>query len=163
MGNEKLNKLLIGFVFLVVCFALDRLSKIYILNILNNEGQVDFYVSQYLNIYLVWNTGIGFGLFSSEDIFFYNLFTAIIVIINIVILYFAFIESKIKSIFLMMILGVSLGNLFDRIYIKAVPDFIDFHIGNFHWFIFNIADIFITVGVTCLILAEVLYKKDINE
>ena len=75
MGNEKLNKLLIGFIFLVVCFALDRLSKIYILNILNNEGQVDFYINQFLNIYLVWNTGIGFGLFSSEDYFFYNLFT----------------------------------------------------------------------------------------
>ena len=99
MGNEKLNKLLIGFVFLFVCFASDRLSKIYILNILNNEGQVDFYINQFLNIYLVWNTGIGFGLFSSEDKLFYNIFTAIIVIINLVILYFAFIESKIKSFF----------------------------------------------------------------
>ena len=101
MGNEKLNKLLIGFIFLVVCFALDRFSKIYILNILNNEGQVDFYINQYLNIYLVWNTGIGFGLFSSEDKLFYNIFTVIIVIINLVILYFALIESKIKSFFLM--------------------------------------------------------------
>ena len=88
MGNEKLNKLLIGFIFLAVCFALDRFSKIYILNILNNEGQVDFYINQYLNIYLVWNTGIGFGLFSSEDNLFYNLFTAIIVIINFNIIFF---------------------------------------------------------------------------
>ena len=125
MGNEKINKLLIGFTFLVICFALDRLSKIYILNILNNEGQVDFYINQFLNIYLVWNTGIGFGLFSSEDKLFYNIFTAIIVIINLVILYFAFIESKIKSFFLMIILGGSLGNLFDRVYYRAVPDFID--------------------------------------
>ena len=115
MGNEKINKLLIGFIFIVICFALDRLSKIYILNILNNEGQVDFYINQFLNIYLVWNTGIGFGLFSSEDKLFYNIFTAIIVIINLVILYFAFIESKIKSFFLMIILGGSLGNLFDRL------------------------------------------------
>ena len=65
MGNEKINKLLIGFIFIVICFTLDRLSKIYILNILNNDGQVDFYINQFLNIYLVWNTGIGFGLFSS--------------------------------------------------------------------------------------------------
>ena len=108
MGNEKINKLLIGFIFTVICFALDRLSKIYILNILNNEGQVDFYINQFLNIYLVWNTGIGFGLFSSEDKLFYNIFTVIIVIINLVILYFAFIESKIKSFFLMIILGLSL-------------------------------------------------------
>ena len=154
MGNEKLNKLLIGFVFLVVCFALDRLSKIYILNILNNEGQVDLYINQFLNIYLVWNTGIGFGLFSSEDKLFYNIFTAIIVIINLVILYFAFIESKIKSFFLMIILGGSLGNLFDRIYYRAVPDFIDFHISNFHWFIFNFADIFITIGIIFMIIFE---------
>ena len=132
MGNEKLNKLLIGFVFLVVCFALDRLSKIYILNILNNEGQVDFYINQFLNIYLVWNTGIGFGLFSSEDQIFYNIFTTIIVIINLVIFYFALIESKIKSFFLMIILGGSLGNLFDRVYYRAVPDFIDLNYAGYH-------------------------------
>ena len=159
MGNEKLNKLLIGFVFLVVCFALDRLSKIYILNILNNEGQVDLYINQFLNIYLVWNTGIGFGLFSSEDKLFYNIFTAIIVIINLVILYFAFIESKIKSFFLMMILGGSLGNLFDRVYYRAVPDFIDLHIDSFHWFTFNVADIFITIGIIAFILKGFLIKN----
>ena len=164
MGNEKINKLIIGFVFLVVCFALDRFSKIYILNILNNEGQVDVYINQYLNIYLVWNTGIGFGLFSSKDIFFYNLFTAIIVIINIVILYFAFIETKIKSFFLMIILGGSLGNLFDRIYYRAVPDFIDLNFHGYHWFIFNVADIFISIGIICLIFSEfIFYKKKNNE
>jgi len=164
MGNEKLNKLLIGFVFLVVCFALDRLSKIYILNILNNEGQVDFYINQFLNIYLVWNTGIGFGLFSSEDQIFYNIFTTIIVIINLVILYFALIESKIKSFFLMIILGGSLGNLFDRIYYRAVPDFIDLNFHGYHWFIFNVADIFISIGIICLIFSEfIFYKKKNNE
>ena len=163
MGNEKLNKLLIGFIFLVVCFALDRLSKIYILNILNNEGQVDFYINQFLNIYLVWNTGIGFGLFSSEDKLFYNIFTAIIVIINLVILYFAFIESKIKSFFLMIILGGSLGNLFDRVYYRAVPDFIDLNYEGYHWFIFNVADIFITIGIICLILSEFIFYKKKDE
>ena len=163
MGNEKLNKLIIGFVFLVICFALDRISKIYILNILNNEGQVDFYVNQYLNIYLVWNTGIGFGLFSLENKIFYNSFTGIIVIINIVILYFAFIETKIKSFFLMIILGGSLGNLFDRIYFRAVPDFIDFNYAGYHWFIFNVADIFITIGILCLILSELIFYKKKNE
>ena len=163
MGNEKLNKLLIGLIFLVICFALDRFSKIYILNILNNEGQVDFYINQYLNIYLVWNTGIGFGLFSLENKIFYNSFTGIIVIINIVILYFAFIETKIKSFFLMIILGGSLGNLFDRIYFRAVPDFIDFNYAGYHWFIFNVADIFITIGILCLILSELIFYKKKNE
>ncbi len=163
MGNEKINKLIIGFVFLVICFALDRFSKIYILNILNNEGQVNFYINQYLNIYLVWNTGIGFGLFSSENNIFYNLLTVIIVIINIVILYFAFIETKIKSLFLMVILGGSLGNLFDRFYYRAVPDFIDLNYAGYHWFIFNVADIFITIGILCLILSELIFYKKKNE
>ena len=162
MGNEKFNKLLIGFIFLVVCFALDRFSKIYILNFLNNEGQVDLYINQYLNIFLVWNTGIGFGLFSSEDRLFYNIFTAIIIIINIVILYFALIETKIKSIFLMIILGGSLGNLFDRIYYRAVPDFIDLNYEGYHWFIFNVADIFITAGIICLIFSEIIFYKHKN-
>ena len=163
MGNEKLNKLIIGFVFLLICFALDRLSKIYILNVLNNEGQVDFYINQFLNIYLVWNTGIGFGLFSSEDQIFYNIFTTIIVIINLVILYFALIESKIKSFFLMIILGGSLGNLFDRVYYRAVPDFIDLNYEGYHWFIFNVADIFITIGIICLILSEFIFYKKKDE
>ncbi|OCW83305.1 peptidase A8 [Pelagibacteraceae bacterium GOM-A4] len=163
MGNEKLNKLFIGFIFLVVCFALDRISKIYILNILNNEGQVDFYVNQFLNIYLVWNTGIGFGLFSSEDKLFYNLFSVIIVIINFVILYFAYIETKLKSFFLMVILGGSLGNLFDRFYYNAVPDFIDLNYDGYHWFIFNVADIFITIGIICLIFSEFIFYKKNND
>ena len=163
MGNEKLNKLLIGFIFLVVCFALDRFSKIYILNILNDEGQVDFYINQYLNIYLVWNTGIGFGLFSSENNIFYNLFTVIIILINFVLLYFAYTETKIKSFFLMIILGGSLGNLFDRIYYRAVPDFIDLNYAGYHWFIFNVADIFITIGIICLILSEFMFYKKKDE
>ncbi len=163
MGNEKLNKLLVGFIFLVVCFALDRISKIYILNILNNEGQVDFYINQFLNIYLVWNTGIGFGLFSSEDKLFYNLFSVIIVIINFVILYFAYIETKLKSFFLMVILGGSLGNLFDRFYYNAVPDFIDLNYDGYHWFIFNVADIFITIGIICLIFSEFIFYKKNND
>ena len=163
MSNEKINKLIIGFVFLVICFTLDRFSKIYILNILNNEGLVDFYLNQYLNIYLVWNTGIGFGLFSSENNLFYNLVTGIIIFINFVLLYFAINETKIKSFFLMIILGGSLGNLFDRIYYRAVPDFIDLNYEGYHWFIFNVADIFITFGIICLILFEFMFYKKKNE
>ena len=163
MGNEKLNKLLIGFIILVVCFALDRFSKIYILNILNNEGQVDFYINQFLNIYLVWNTGIGFGLFSSENQILYNLFTAIIVIINLIIFYLSYVETKIKSFLLMIILGGSLGNLFDRLYYNAVPDFIDLNYAGYHWFVFNVADIFITFGILCLILNEFINYNLKNE
>ena len=163
MGNEKLNKFLVGFIFLVVCFALDRFSKIYILNILNNDGQVDIYINQYLNFFLVWNKGIGFGLFSSESKVFYNLITFLIIIINLVLLYFAIFESKFKSLFLMIILGGSLGNLFDRIYYNAVPDFIDINLGSFHWFVFNVADIFISIGIICLILSEFINYKQLKD
>ena len=162
MGNEKLNKLIIGFIFLLICFAIDRFSKIYILNILNNDGQVDLYVNQYLNIYLIWNTGIGFGLFSSENNITYNVITLIIVLINFLIFYYAFVETRTKSIFLMIILGGSLGNLFDRIYYKAVPDFIDLNYAGYHWFIFNVADIFITLGIICLIFCEFIFYKKSN-
>ena len=162
MINEKLNKLIIGFIFLLICFAIDRFSKIYILNILNNDGQVDLYVNQYLNIYLIWNTGIGFGLFSSENNITYNVITLIIVLINFLILYYAFVETRTKSIFLMIILGGSLGNLFDRIYYKAVPDFIDLNYAGYHWFIFNVADIFITLGIICLIFSEFIFYKKSN-
>ena len=163
MGNEKLNKLLVGFIFLVVCFALDRFSKIYILNILNNDGQVDIYINQYLNFFLVWNKGIGFGLFSSESKGFYNFITFLIIFINLVLLYFAIFESKFKSLFLMIILGGSLGNLFDRIYYNAVPDFIDINLGSFHWFVFNVADIFISIGIICLILSEFINYKQLKD
>ena len=109
MGNEKINKLLIGFIFLVICFALDRLSKIYILNILNNEGQVDFYINQFLNIYLVWNTGIGFGLFSSENQILYNLFTAIIA--SVVIGFFQEDIEKVVALAVLMPIVASMGGL----------------------------------------------------
>jgi len=163
MGNEKLNKLLIGFALLIICFAIDRISKVYILNILENIGNVDIYINKYLNFYLVWNTGIGFGLFSSENKIFYNLLTALIILINCAIFYLSLVETRIKSFFLMIILGGSLGNLFDRIYYNAVPDFIDVNYEGYHWFIFNVADIFITIGIICLILGEFIIYNQKND
>ena len=120
-------------------------------------------LTSFLNSYLVWNTGIAFGLFSLSNEFTYNLFTALIILINLIIIYLVIVTKDFRKYFFLLILGGSFGNLFDRLYYGSVPDFIDFHIGNFHWFIFNIADIFITVGVICLILAELLYKKETNE
>ena len=64
-------------------------------------------------------------------------------------------SNGIKKFSLMMILGGAIGNIYDRIFYKAVPDFLDFHIGNFHWFIFNVADIFITLGVIFMIIIEI--------
>tara|TARA_B100000963_G_C22312052_1_gene530495 strand:- start:420 stop:656 length:237 start_codon:yes stop_codon:yes gene_type:complete len=68
-----------------------------------------------------------------------------------------------KKYSLILILGGALGNLYDRILFSAVPDFIDFHIGDFHWFVFNVADIFISIGVIIMILSEFMVTKTSNE
>ena len=163
LHNIKYKKYLINFFLIIFIFALDRLSKVYLLNLQEGGTDVDFYLFPFLNIYLVWNTGIGFGLFPAEVGFFYHFLTFIIVIINLVLIFFLFKFDNIRSYFIAMILGGSFGNLFDRLYYFAVPDFIDLHIGSFHWFIFNVADIFITFGVICLIFAEILIKDNYKE
>ena len=140
-------------------FFIDRISKIYLINLQSNGIDVDFYIYPFLNFYLVWNTGIGFGLVAMESNIYYHVLTSIILIVNIGLVFFLVKSKGIYSYLLAMIIGGSLGNLFDRIYYYAVPDFIDLHIGNFHWFVFNVADIFITVGIVGLIIAE-LFKKD---
>tara|TARA_Y100000739_G_scaffold216260_1_gene211579 strand:- start:262 stop:762 length:501 start_codon:yes stop_codon:yes gene_type:complete len=143
-------------------FLLDRLSKIYIIYLdkINNGSEI--YQSKFLNIYLIWNEGIAFGLFSLDDKHLYNILTLIILIVIIIILYLVFKNKGFKRYSLIFILGGAIGNLFDRIFYKAVPDFIDFHIENFHWFIFNVSDIFITVGVICMITLELIGKNDKN-
>ena len=153
------KKTLIYFFIIFIIFLIDRISKIYLLNISESGVEIDFYILPFLNIYLVWNTGIGFGLLSFDANIFYHIITFLIIIINLVIIYLLFILKDIRKYFFLAILGGSAGNLFDRIYYYAVPDFIDLHIGNFHWFIFNIADIFISLGVLCLVFYEVFFKR----
>ena len=159
----KVYKSLLKFTLVLIIFCVDRISKIYVTELAEKTDVSEIYLTSFLNLYLVWNTGIAFGLFSFSNEFTYNLFTTLIILINAIIIYLVIITKDFRKYFFLMILGGSFGNLFDRLYYGSVPDFIDFHIGNFHWFIFNIADIFITAGVICLILAEVLYKKDTNE
>ena len=161
MIKLDLKKFFIQFFILLTIFLIDRITKIYILNIAEESGSVDIYVNSFLNLFLVWNTGIGFGLFSFEESTVYNFITLIIVIINLIIIYLIYKSKDIIGYFLLIILGGSLGNLFDRFSYSAVPDFIDFNLKGYHWFIFNVADIFITFGIICLIFAELFnYKKD---
>ena len=154
-----IKKIIIYFSILVTIFFLDRVSKLYILNIFEKENVVDIYVNNFLNIILIWNSGIGFGLLSFDSSVIYNFVTMLIVLINIVILYLALKSNNLKGYLFIIILGGSLGNLFDRIYYSAVPDFIDLNYNNFHWFVFNVADIFITIGIMCLILVELFFNK----
>jgi signal peptidase II len=144
---------------ILLIFFFDRATKIYLINMQSSGTDIDFYIFPFLNFYLVWNTGIGFGLASMESNIFYHILTIVIAIINIVLIYFLIKLKGIYTYLIAIIIGGSLGNLFDRIYYYAVPDFIDLHLGNFHWFIFNVADIFITVGIIALVFIEILKKE----
>ena len=146
-------------IIVISVFLLDRISKLYILNLAETKQTVDIYLSSYLNLYLIWNNGIGFGMLSSNQEYFYNTITFIIILINFFILFMIFKYNDFKVFFLLMILGGSLGNLFDRIYYRAVPDFIDLHYKNFHWFTFNVADIFISVGILIFVIRSFFVKN----
>ena len=163
MINEKNTKIFIYITLVLLVLALDRISKILILNILENDGKVDIYVNSFISLFLVWNKGIGFGLFSFDQNNIYNGISLFIFIINLIIVYLIYKEKTPKTYFLAIILGGSFGNLFDRYYYSAVPDFIDLNFKGYHWFIFNVADIFITLGIICLILAEFLNYKEKND
>ena len=163
MFKINYKKFLLNSIIVFIIFFLDRVSKIYILNKLETDGFVDIYLNPYLNLYLIWNKGIAFGLFSFNDDLIYNLISLVIVMILIVIILLIVKSKGITSYSLILVLGGALGNLYDRLYYSAVPDFIDFHIKDFHWFVFNLADIFITLGVISLILIELFNKKNKNE
>ena len=157
------KKFLINTLLVLTIFLIDRISKIYVIYLDNKLFGSEIFSSNFLNIYLIWNEGIAFGLFSFNEKIFYNILTIIILIIILIIFIMTIKSDGFKKYSLLMILGGALGNVFDRLYYKAVPDFIDFHIGNFHWFIFNVADIFITIGVILMIILELSYKSNKNE
>ena len=159
----NLKKIFFNSALILAIFFVDRISKIYIIKISALESKVDIYLTEYLNFYLIWNKGIAFGLFSFNESFIYNSITLIIVMISIILGIMIYNNKGFKKISLIFVLGGALGNLFDRIYYSAVPDFIDFHINDIHWFIFNVADIFITIGIICLIFEEIFVNNKKNE
>ena len=141
---------------IVLIFGLDRLSKI---KILNNFSDNTFFVSNYVNLDLIWNTGIGFGLLSSDSFIIYNVITIIIFFVILVLFYLAAVSRKLDNIIFSMIIGGATGNLYDRLFYNAVPDFIDLHYENLHWFTFNLADIFITLGIIAFIAKDFFVKN----
>ena len=157
MFRKKLNI----FYIIATIFIIDRLSKYFILELFETAEKLNIPVTSFLNFSLVWNSGIAFGLFSFNENTYYNIITSIIIFITIIILYLAIKSNGIEKISFSMIFGGSLGNIFDRLYYNAVVDFIDIHINNIHWFIFNIADIFICLGVITLITIELFGRKKI--
>ena len=163
MTIKKLSKnFLINLFVIVTIFSLDRISKLYVIFLYKKNFNSEIFTSKFLNIYLIWNEGIAFGLFSFQNENLYNILSAIIFLVILYLLFLFKDTVGLKKYALLMILGGAIGNIYDRIVYNAVPDFIDFHIGNFHWFIFNVSDIFITFGVILLINFELLKseKKD---
>ena len=164
MNKVVLKKFFLNFIILSTVFLIDRISKLYILKLAEVGNSVDIYLTSYLNLFLIWNKGIAFGLLSMNASMVYNIITLIISLIIFVIFFIMWKNDNIQRYFLALVSGGALGNLYDRIVYTAVPDFIDLHFHGFHWFVFNVADIFITVGVFCLILVEFFYNnKNINE
>ncbi len=155
--SDYINKknFFVNFFLTIIIFSLDRFSKFYVIS----QSETNLFISQFLNINLIWNDGIAFGLFSFEKEIYYNVLTGIIILITFIIFWMITKTEKLEKIAFIMIFGGSLGNIFDRLYYKSVPDFIDIHFNNFHWFIFNVADIFITLGVILLISLEIFKKN----
>ena len=163
MISKKLKDNLLKFLFVLFIFFVDRTSKTYVINLAEGQDKLDLYINPFLNIILVWNTGIAFGLLSFDSNLVYNAITILILFINLFIFYLIIKSEKFVLFSLILVLGGSLGNLYDRLYYSAVPDFIDLNYNGYHWFIFNIADIFITLGIISLILVEILNYKVNNE
>ena len=148
------KKFYINLLIIILIFVIDRISKIYVINLDKINQGYEIFSSKFFNILLIWNKGIAFGLFSFEESFSYKLITFIIIIVVCILFIMILQNNSLRKYSLVIIFGGSLGNLYDRLLYAAVPDFIDFHIGEFHWFIFNVADIFITIGVIFMILLE---------
>ena len=155
---EKNN--LICFLIVILTFSFDRISKIKIIDYQTENSQI--YINDFVNLDLVWNTGIGFGFFSSNSNLIYNSITAIICVIVIFIIYLIIKSLFMDKLFLSLVVGGALGNLYDRLTYYAVPDFIDIHYKGFHWFTFNMADIFITAGIIMLLIKELFTKNEKN-
>ena len=153
------KKYIANLFFILFFFILDRISKFLIINSANEDGQINIALTSFLNLNLIWNDGIAFGLLSFSQSFGYNLVTIIILFVIFILLIMLHKAENLSRYALLLILGGAIGNFFDRVFYSAVPDFIDFYFKGFHWFIFNVADIFISLGLFCLIYVELIKKN----
>ena len=159
MSNYLNKNSIINLFTVIIIFSLDRISKLYVINLSKLNSDIEIFSSSFLNIIVVWNKGAAFGLFSFNEGDLYNIFSGFILLVIIIVLILVFKSKGVKRLSYLLVFGGAIGNFYDRMIYKAVPDFIDFHVGNFHWFVFNVADIFISIGVLCLILIELFYKN----
>ena len=148
------------FVIILIIFGLDRLSKVYVIELIQSQER-EIFLYNFLNLTLNWNTGIAFGLLSSNANLLYHLVSALILLIIIYLIYLMVTSDNSGKVIISLIIGGAVGNLYDRLTYFAVPDFIDFHIENYHWFTFNIADVFISLGIFGMVIKEFIFKKKI--
>ena len=153
------RKHILSFSTVIFIFIIDRISKLLIINSSETFENYGLTITSFLNFNLIWNDGIAFGLFSFDEKFYYNLLTIIICSIILIIIWLMLKSKGLEKMGFLLIIGGSLGNIYDRVYYSAVPDFIDIHFNNYHWFIFNVADIFITIGIVFLISIEIFSSK----
>ena len=161
--NKLFKNYYLETIIILIIFFLDRISKLFVIHQDKLNFNSEIYSSKFLNIHLIWNEGIAFGLFSFSEDYLYNFLTFLILVVIIFIIFMIQKSDLLRKYALLLVLGGALGNFYDRIIYRAVPDFIDFHIANFHWFIFNVADIFITLGILFMIIIELFNKEIKNE
>ena len=140
----------------IIIFIFDRITK---QEIISKFSENVYFINEFINFDLIWNRGIGFGLLISDSALFYNLITTLIGLIIFILIYVFLISKSTDKIVYSIIIGGAFGNFYDRVVYKAVPDFIDLHYNNFHWFIFNVADIFISFGIITMLVIG-LFKKN---
>ena len=157
--KNKLKKNYIYILIIILMFVLDRASKEYVIKFFLSYQEPSYYLFPFLNLTLVWNSGMAFGLFESESNTYHIISAVIASVIIILIIWLYKSILLVEKIALSIVIGGALGNLFDRIKYNAVPDFIDMHYRDFHWFVFNVSDIVITIGIILLLLSDVLKKK----
>ena len=146
------------FIFLIIlfCVLLDRYTKN---EVIINFSENVFFINNFINIDLIWNTGIGFGFLSTESSLIYNLVSALVGVVIVILCYFTIISEVADKLIYAIIIGGAIGNFYDRLIFNAVPDFIDLHYDRYHWFTFNVADIFITLGIIIFLTNEFLKNK----
>ena len=151
----KKQNILFALIILII-FFIDRISKI---NVINNFSENSYFINSFTNLDLIWNVGIGFGFLSTDSNLIYGLITLFIALVILTLIYVLILSNNLDKLIYSMIIGGAIGNFYDRLMFKAVPDFIDLHYNNFHWFTFNVADIFITVGIMIFILRSFFVKN----
>ena len=150
---DYLNRHNLLFLIIVIAtFSLDRISKF---KIINNFNENTYFINDFINFDLIWNIGIGFGLLSTSSSILYEILTLVIGLVILILTYISITSDKFDKYTFAIVIGGALGNFYDRLIFKAVPDFIDLHYENFHWFTFNVADIFITVGIISFLIKGV--------